>query len=133
MPSKVSGGTEVVHERGGAMARKLLADSAIVAVGMLAGNALSYGFSFALSHRLGPADYGQIGTLLALFLIASIPATALQAVTARRIATATAADGGQAGEHVHAIAGPLLRRSVIVGAAESLLFLLLSPVISAAL
>jgi len=115
------------------MARKLLADTAILAVGMMAGNALSYGFSFALSHQLGPADYGQIGTLLALFLIASIPATALQAVTARRIATATAADGGQAGEHVHAIAGPLLRRSVIVGAAESLLFLLLSPVISAAL
>ena len=115
------------------MARKLLADTAILAVGMMAGNALSYGFSFALSHQLGPADYGQIGTLLALFLIASIPATALQAVTARRVATAAAQDGGQAGEHVHAIAGPLLRRSVVVGAAEFLLFLLLSPVISAAL
>ena len=115
------------------MARKLLADTAILAVGMMAGNTLSYGFSFALSHQLGPADYGQIGTLLALFLIASIPATALQAVTARRIATATAADGGQPGARVQAMAGPLLRRSVIVGAAEALLFLALSPLISAAL
>jgi O-antigen/teichoic acid export membrane protein len=115
------------------MARRLLADTAILAVGMMAGNALSYGFSFALSHQLGPADYGQIGTLLSLFLIASIPATALQAVTARRIATAMAADGGVVGERVHAIAGPLLRRSVVVGAAEALLFLLLSPVISAVL
>ena len=115
------------------MARKLLADSAIVAGGMLAGNALSYGFSFALSHRLGAADYGQIGTLLALFLIASIPATALQAVTARRIATAKAQDGGVAGDRVHAIAGPLLRWPVLVGAGEAVAFVLLSPVISAAL
>src|SRR6266567_73947 len=117
----------------GAMARKLLADSAIVAGGMLAGNALSYGFSFALSHRLGAADYGQIGTLLALFLIASIPATALQAVTARRIATAKAQDDGIVGDRVHAIAGPLLRWSVLVGAGEAVAFVLLSPVISSAL
>ncbi|HWG25696.1 hypothetical protein [Actinospica sp.] len=115
------------------MARKLLADSTILAVGMLSGNALSYGFSFALSHHLGAADYGQIGTLLALFLIASIPATALQAVTARRIAAAKAQDGATAGERVHAIAGPLLRWSVLVGAAEAVLFVLLSPLISAAL
>jgi len=115
------------------MARKLLADSAIVAGGMLAGNALSYGFSFALSHRLGAADYGQIGTLLALFLIASIPATALQAVTARRIATAKAQDDGIVGDRVHAIAGPLLRWSVLVGAGEAVAFVLLSPVISSAL
>ncbi|HTJ70451.1 MAG TPA: hypothetical protein VL551_23130 [Actinospica sp.] len=115
------------------MARKLLADSATVAVGMMAGNALSYGFSFALSHRLGSADYGQIGTLLALFLIASIPATALQAVTARRIATAKARDGGVSADRVHAIAGPLLRWSVVVGAGEAALFVALSPVIAAAL
>jgi hypothetical protein len=115
------------------MARKLLADSATVAVGMLAGNALSYGFSFYLSHRLGSADYGQIGTLLALFLIASIPATSLQAVTARRIATAKAQDGGEAGDRVHAVAGPLLRWSVVVGLGEAVAFVLLSPVISAAL
>ena len=115
------------------MARRLLADSAILAVGMMAGNALSYGFSFALSHQLGAADYGQIGTLLALFLIATIPATALQAVTARRIAKARAADGGVSGGRVHAIAGPLLRRSVFVGAGEAAVFLLLSPAISAAL
>ena len=117
------------------MARKLLADSAILAAGMMAGNALSYGFSFALSHQLGPVDYGQIGTLLALFLIASIPATALQAVTARRIATAAAEaeDEGASAERVHTIAGPLVRWSVLIGAGEALLFLVLSPLISAAL
>ena len=115
------------------MARRLLADSAIVAVGMMAGNVLSYGFSFALSHQLGSTGYGQIGALLALFLIASIPATALQAVTARRVATATAADGGQPGERVAALAGPLIRWSVLVGLAEAVVLLVLSPALSAAL
>ena len=79
------------------MARRMLADSAIVAVGMMVGNVLSYGFSFALSHQLGSVGYGQIGTLLSLFLVAAIPATALQAVAARRVAEATAADGGVPG------------------------------------
>ena len=115
------------------MARRLLADSAIVAVGIMAGNVLSYGFSFALSHQLGSTGYGQIGALLALFLIASIPATALQAVTARRVATATAQDGGIAGEHVRALAGPLIRWSALVGLAEAVVLLLLSPALSAAL
>lgn len=115
------------------MARRLLADSAIVAVGIMAGNVLSYGFSFALSHQLGSTGYGQIGALLALFLIASIPATALQAVTARRVATATAADGGSPGERVAALAGPLIRWSVLVGLAEAAALLVLSPALSAAL
>lgn len=115
------------------MARKLLADSAFVAVGIMAGNALSYGFSFALSHELGSVGYGQIGTLLSLFLITAIPATALQAVTARRIATATAAEGGTPGERVHAIAGPLIRWSVVIGAAEAAAIVLLSPALSALL
>jgi hypothetical protein len=115
------------------MARRLLADSAIVAVGIMAGNVLAYGFSFALSHQLGSTGYGQIGALLALFLIASIPATALQAVTARRVATATAQDGGTPGERVAALAGPLIRWSLLVGLAEAVALLLLSPALSAAL
>jgi len=115
------------------MARRMSADSAIVAVGMMAGNVLSYGFSFALSHQLGPVGYGQIGTLLSLFLVAAIPATALQAVTARRVAGATAADGGVPGRRVRAAAGPLVRWSLLVGVLETAALLALSPVLSAAL
>jgi hypothetical protein len=115
------------------MARRMLADSAILAVGMLAGNILSYGFSFALSHQLGSVGYGQIGTLLSLFLIASIPAVALQAVTARRIAAATAADGGSPGARVRTISGPLIRWSWLVGLGEAATLLVLSPALSAAL
>ena len=105
----------------------------MVAFGILAGNVLAYGFSFVLSHQLGPVGYGQIGTLLSLFLVAAVPAVAVQAVTARRIAAATAADGGRPGEQVHAAAGPLIRWSLLIGAAETLALVLLSPALSAAL
>jgi hypothetical protein len=104
-----------------------------VAFGILAGNVLSYGFSFVLSHQLGPVGYGQIGTLLSLFLVAAIPAIAVQAVAARRIAAAAAADGGAPGERVRAAAGPLIRWSLLIGAAETVALLLLSPALSAAL
>lgn len=104
-----------------------------VAFGILAGNVLSYGFSFVLSHQLGPVGYGQVGTLLSLFLVAAIPATALQAVTARRIAAASAADGGPPGERVRAAAGPLIRWALLIGAAETVALLLISPALSAAL
>ena len=115
------------------MARRAVADSAIVAVGMLVGNGLSYGFSFALSHQLGSGGYGQIGALLSLFLVAAVPAVAIQAVTARRIAAATAADGGAPGARVRAAAGPLIRWSLLIGAAETAVLVLLSPLLSAVL
>lgn len=120
------------------MARTRPANSTFLSIGMvasgiLAGNALSYGFSFVLSHQLGPVGYGQVGTLLSLLLVAGVPAVAVQAVTARRIAAATAADGGSPGEHVRAAAGPLIRWSLLIGVAETLVLLLLSPALSAAL
>lgn len=115
------------------MARRVAADSAIVAVGMLIGNVLSYGFSFVLSHQLGSGGYGQIGTLLSLFLIAAIPAVAVQAVTARRLAAATAADGGTPGARVRAVSGPLIRWSLLIGAAETAALMLLSPAVCAVL
>jgi hypothetical protein len=111
----------------------MLADGAIVAVGMMCGNLLAYGFSFALSHQLGSVGYGEIGTLLSLFLVAAVPAVAIQAVTARRIAAATAADGGSPGARVRALSGPLIRWSLLIGLAETALLLLLSPVLSAVL
>lgn len=116
------------------MARhRAVADGAIVAGGMLVGNVLSYGFSFVLSHQLGSAGYGQIGTLLSLFLVAAIPAVAIQAVTARRIAAATAADGGVPGARVRAASGPLIRWSLLIGAAETAALVLLAPALSAVL
>ncbi|MBS2962668.1 hypothetical protein KGA66_06400 [Actinocrinis puniceicyclus] len=111
------------------MARRHLADSVLVAVGTLTGSVLSYGFSFALAHRLDQTGYGQIGSLLMIFLVASIPATAIQAVTARRIAAAQPLD--QAG--LRALTGPLVRWSLLVAVATTALLGALAPALSALL
>jgi O-antigen/teichoic acid export membrane protein len=111
------------------MARRLLADSAVVAVGTLVGNGLSYGFSFVLSHKLGPTGYGQIGSLLSIYLAASVPGTALQMVAARRVARASSTDPAA----IREITGPLVRWSLLTGLATTLILALLSPVLSMAL
>lgn len=111
------------------MARRLLADSAVVAVGTLVGNGLSYGFSFALSHKLGPTGYGQIGSLLAIFLIASVPATAIQVVTARRVARAHTVDPAE----IRRVTGPLLRWSMLIGLGTTVALALAAPLLSVAL
>jgi O-antigen/teichoic acid export membrane protein len=111
------------------MARRLLADSAMVAVCTLVGSVLSYGFSFVLAHQLDKAAYGQIGALLMILLVASIPATAVQAVTARRVARAACADNAALQE----LAGPLIRWALIVGVVTTMGLAALAPAISAAL
>lgn len=111
------------------MARRHLADSALVAVGTLVGSVLSYGFSFALAHQLDQTGYGQIGSLLMISLVASIPATAIQAVTARRIASAGALDTPR----LRALTGPLVRWSLLVGSGATVLLAALAPAVSALL
>ena len=111
------------------MARRHLAASALVAVGTFVGNVLSYGFSFALAHQLNPTGYGQVGALLMLFLVASIPAWAIQAVTARRVARAGELD--RAG--LRDLTSPLVRWSLIVGVAGTVLLAGLAPAVSAIL
>jgi O-antigen/teichoic acid export membrane protein len=111
------------------MARRLLADSALVAVGTLVGSVLSYGFSFAVAHQLDQTGYGQIGELLTILLFASIPATAIQAVTARRVASA----GALAPEQLRALTAPLVRWSLLIGLAETLLLVAIAPLVSALL
>ena len=59
--------------------------SAAVALGVATalGHALSYGFSLVLSRALGPADFGALGALLGLSVVAAVPASALQTQVAR--------------------------------------------------
>jgi O-antigen/teichoic acid export membrane protein len=42
----------------------------VLAPAMVAANALNYAFNLVMSRLLGPADYGALGALLALVLIA---------------------------------------------------------------
>lgn len=57
-----------------------------VAAGTLASQACVYVLSIAATHRLGPAQYGELASLLTITVIMSIPAMALQSWAARTIA-----------------------------------------------
>lgn len=111
------------------MARRQIADGALVAFGTLGGNMLAYGFSVAIAHQLDQAGYGQIGALLTILLVASIPATAIQAVTARRVASA----GTQDPAALRAFTAPLVRWSLLIGVATAVVLGGLAPVVSALL
>jgi O-antigen/teichoic acid export membrane protein len=65
------------------------------AVGTTLANVLSYGLSLAGARLLAPTEYGVLVALLAVTLVASVPALALQAVVAVRVVRASAADRGR--------------------------------------
>jgi O-antigen/teichoic acid export membrane protein len=66
--------------------RSLMRSTAVVGGALMAGNLASYLLAIIGSHRLGPAEYGLFGSMLAILLVGGIPALALQAVVARRTA-----------------------------------------------
>ncbi len=55
----------------------LVKNSTIVVAGVLVSNVLGYAFHFIAGRWLGPEEYGAFGALMALFLMASLPAFAL--------------------------------------------------------
>ena len=89
-----------------------------LALGTTVANVLGYGFNAIMSRQLGVSGYGELGSLLAVILVASVPGTALQAVIARRLSA------GQLRTHVWQITALL---AVAVGAAT----LLISPALKA--
>ncbi len=60
----------------------------LVAVATTTANLLGYGFNVIMSHTLGVASFGELGALLAVIVVATVPGTALQALVARRIVLA---------------------------------------------
>jgi len=61
---------------------------AALAVATVVSNLLGYAFAIVLSRSLGPGGYGALASLLALGLIGSVPAIALQLLVARETAEA---------------------------------------------
>jgi O-antigen/teichoic acid export membrane protein len=55
-------------------------------------NASNYIFHIAVSRVLGPAEYGALGSVLAILTVVSVPLAAIQATVARRIASSDAPD-----------------------------------------
>jgi O-antigen/teichoic acid export membrane protein len=105
---------------------RVLSSGLVVAVGTGLGNVLAYGFNLALSRGLGPHGYAQLGTLLAVFLIGSVPGMAVQAVSARRLAVTF--DGPP--EARVELCRRLRVRAMAAGAAVAVLFLAVAPAIS---
>ncbi len=104
-----------------AAGRSLARGSVLVAVGMGCAQLLAYAFNLVLSRSFSPAEFGSAAALLGLVLVGSVPATAVQAVVARRAAT-------QPGSHTDRVA---LGYGVWVGCAVALVVAAASPLISA--
>jgi O-antigen/teichoic acid export membrane protein len=77
-------------------------------------NALAYLLLVAGAHALHRGAYGELMALLGVLLVGTVPALALQTVTARRVATASELRG-------------LLAATVVLGGCAAVLLIALSP------
>ncbi|MGL5808771.1 MAG: lipopolysaccharide biosynthesis protein [Nocardioides sp.] len=66
----------------------VMRSGSLVAAGMMAMNVMVYAFTLISSHSLPRADFGGLGAILAVLIVVSVGALALQATGARTIATA---------------------------------------------
>ncbi|MEY9932059.1 hypothetical protein ABH926_006708 [Catenulispora sp. GP43] len=101
----------------------------LVAVGTGVGNVLAYGFNLVLSRGLGPGGYAELGTLLSVFLIGTVPGLAVQAINARRLAVVADAPAATRA----ALVRGLRRRGLAVAAGVAAVFVALAPAIAALL
>ena len=83
--------TSTVLPAGSTAERTATAGGVAAAVGTTLANVLSYGLSLAGARLLHPTEYGVLIALLAVTIVASVPALALQAVVAVRVVRAPAA------------------------------------------
>jgi O-antigen/teichoic acid export membrane protein len=94
----------------------------MVALGMMAMNVMVYAFTLVSAHVLEPASFGGLGAVLAILIVVSVGALALQATAARTIAIAD-------DTHKHAAANDILASTRAVAFALGAVMLVLSPVI----
>lgn len=109
-----------------APAPELTRAALVMAPATLVANALGYAFTVVVSRALGPDGFGALGALLGLLLIGAVPALALQAVAARRVAIARSVTGD-----VQAVVRHVLGASVLLGLATTGVLLLGSPLLRA--
>jgi O-antigen/teichoic acid export membrane protein len=86
-------------------------------------NASNYVFHVVISQHLGPADYGALGSVLAILTVLSVPLAAIQAGVARR--TAAERETGRSVDSWVEIARSLLAPSLVLTG----FLLLLSPLL----
>lgn len=109
------------------MLRRVRDDSARTAAGLgaavMAASVLSLVVSVVMANLVGPADYADFAALLSVFLVLSIPGTAMQASVARDVAAA-----GREAEAIASHVRHLARIAALAGAAVvAVAFALRSP------
>lgn len=65
------------------MSRQLIKSSFILFIGSMVANASAYLFHLALGRILSPAEYGSLGVLLSIYLIITVPVSAIQNTAAK--------------------------------------------------
>jgi O-antigen/teichoic acid export membrane protein len=98
----------------------LLSSSALLAVGLAVSQVLAYALNVLGARLLGPAEFGELGSLLGLIVIGNVASLAVQAVTARRVSRGEAAE-------------PLGRTALVVAAAAAGAAVASVPVLAPAL
>ncbi|MDP9318869.1 MAG: hypothetical protein M3O94_07315, partial [Actinomycetota bacterium] len=98
----------------------------VVGLGMMTMNALAYAFTLLAAHMLGPTDFGGVGALLGVILVANVGSLTIQATAARRLATAEAHD-------VPAVRRDALRTGRALSLGLGLLLLAVVPLLDKAL
>ncbi|WP_026875699.1 oligosaccharide flippase family protein [Jiangella gansuensis] len=107
------------------LARRLLgaglrSSAGTLAAGTSLANALGYILTVVAARRLGPDEFGAFSALLALVVVGNVAALAVQATTARGVATGRAV-------------APVVRSGLVMAVALGAALCLLSPVTKAAL
>jgi O-antigen/teichoic acid export membrane protein len=103
----------------GSHRRALWSATGLTAAASTTANVLGYLFNMVMTRSLGVQGYGELATLLAVIIVATVPATALQAAIARRITNGrTPVD--------------LMRTTVLVAGSVAAIVCLASPALKAA-
>lgn len=96
-------GTQTPQENISAHTRRIVAantrffaGSSVIFAGSFVINVLNYVFTLVMSRLLNVEDFGEVAALLSLFLIISVPATALTMLMAREVAHLSEQGGGRA-------------------------------------
>jgi O-antigen/teichoic acid export membrane protein len=124
LPLAADGGAplEVCAVAGAPARPALLRAGVLVGVATAVANACAYALNAVVARALGPGEFGAVGALLAVVLVGSVPALALQAVAARRTAVADPAARA-------ALDRRLLRAGLGLGAGVAVVVSLATPLL----
>lgn len=100
---------------------------AIVFIGIAAANVGNYAFHLITARALGPSDYGEVASLIALAGLISLPLGGVQVIVARRIAAAAAADRSS---EIARFARRAAMLAALSGAGFAALLMLASPMLA---